>query len=242
MNDRQSIFSQPPACLCSVLLCCAGSFAVAGSAEDWEQMKQITPRGYACGFTARPLVIDGRLDEPAWQAAPWTEDFVDIEGSRKPRPRFRTRAKMLWDNGYLYIAAELQEPHLMGTVTKHDAVIFADNDFEVFINPDGNNHDYYELELNALNTTWDLYMSRPYKDGGKADDSFELTGIKTAVHLKGTLNNPADEDQGWCVEMAIPWAALAQHSHRRGPPADGDQWRIDFCAWNGGSTSSPASM
>ena len=158
----------------------------------------------------------------------WTEDFLDIEGPSNPKPRFRTRAKMLWDNDNLYIAAELEEPHVMGTVKKHDAVIFADNDFEMFINPDGDNHNYYELELNALNTTWDLFLSRPYKDGGKADDSFEFTGMKTAVRVKGTLNDPRDKDEGWCVEIAIPWKALAQHAHRQCPPRPGDQWRIDF--------------
>jgi hypothetical protein len=191
-------------------------------------MKLITPRGYVCGLASQPPAIDGRLDDPAWQAAPWTEDFLDIEGPSKPKPRFRTRAKMLWDKNYFYIAAELQEPHVMGTVARHDAVIFEDNDFEVFINPDGDNHNYYELELNALNTTWDLFLSRPYKDGGKADDSFELTGIKTAVRVKGTLNDPRDADEGWCVEIAIPWKALAQHAQRPCPPRAGDQWRIDF--------------
>ena len=191
-------------------------------------MKLITPRGYVCGFAAKPPVIDGRLDDPAWQAAPWTEDFLDIEGPSKPKPRFRTRAKMLWDNDYFYIAAELEEPHVMGTVKKHDAVIFADNDFEVFINPDGDNHNYYEMELNALNTTWDLFLPRPYKDGGKADNSFEFTGMKTAVRVNGTLNDPRDKDEGWCVEIAIPWKALAQHAHRQCPPRAGDQWRIDF--------------
>jgi hypothetical protein len=40
------------------------------------------------------IAIDGRLDDPAWRAAPWTGDFVDIEGAGKPRPRFRTRAKI----------------------------------------------------------------------------------------------------------------------------------------------------
>ena len=135
---------------------------------------------------------------------------------------------MLWDKNYLYIAAELEEPHVSATVTQHDAVIFQDNDFEVFINPDGTNHDYYELELNALNTTWDLYMSRPYKDGGKADDRFELTGMKSAVRVKGTLNDPANIDEGWCVEMAIPWKALAAHAHRPCPPLNGDQWRLGF--------------
>jgi len=203
-------------------------FAQAGSAEDWAKMKQITPRGYVCGFASRPPVIDGRLDDPAWQAAPWTEDFLDIQGAGMPKPRFRTRAKMLWDKDYFYIAAELQEPHVSATVAQHDAVIFQDNDFEVFINPDGDNHNYYELELNALNTTWDLYLARPYKDGGKADDAFEFTGMKTAVHVKGTLNDAHDKDDVWCVEIAIPWKALAQHAHRPCPPRAGDQWRIDF--------------
>ncbi len=191
-------------------------------------MKLITPRGYACGYAPQPPKIDGRLDDPAWQAAPWTEEFLDIQGPTKPRPRFRTRAKMLWDKENFYIAAELEEPHVMGTVTRHDAVIFADNDFEVFINPDGDNHNYYELELNALNTTWDLFLNKPYKDGGKADNSFELTGMKTAVRVKGTINDPRDRDEGWCVEIAIPWKALAQHAHVACPPRPGDQWRIDF--------------
>ena len=54
---------------------------------------------------------------------------------RSPTPRFRTRVKMLWDDKYLYIAAELEEPNVTGTLTKHDSVIFKDNDFEVFIKP-----------------------------------------------------------------------------------------------------------
>ncbi|MCH2149882.1 MAG: hypothetical protein MK095_10670, partial [Phycisphaerales bacterium] len=55
------------------------------------------PRAYVAGQAAVPPVIDGRLDDPAWAEAPWTDDFIDIEGDVKPVPRFRTRAKMLWD-------------------------------------------------------------------------------------------------------------------------------------------------
>ncbi len=228
MPYTSSFISRLSISVCCSLLCWSSVSWSVESPGDWDAMKPIVPRGYVCGFTDKPIVVDGRLDEPAWQAAPWTEDFVDIQGRSKPQPRFRTHAKMLWDNDNLYIGAELEEPHVMGTVKKHDAVIFADNDFEVFINPDGTNHDYYELELNALNTTWDLYMSRPYKDGGKADDSFEYAGMKTAVHVKGTINNPADKDEGWCVEIAIPWKALSKYAHRPCPPINGDQWRVGF--------------
>jgi hypothetical protein len=172
--------------------------------------------------------IDGKLDDAAWAAAPWTDDFVDIEGDAKPKPRLRTRAKMLWDDEYFYVAAELEEPHVWATLTQHDAVIFNDPDFEVFIDPNGDSHEYYEFEMNALDTGWDLFLPKPYKDGGKAQDSWEIPGLKTAVHVRGTINNPADQDEGWSVEIAFPWKALAEYAHRAAPPKPGDQWRVGF--------------
>lgn len=188
----------------------------------------IEPRGYVCCRATSPISIDGNLDKAAWKAVPWTEDFVDIEGDRKPKPRFRTRVKMLWDDDYLYIAAELDEPHVWGTLTQHDSVIFQDNDFEVFIDPDGDNHLYAELELNALNTTWDLLLPMPYRDGGMAVNAWEIHGLKTAVRIAGTLNDPRDTDRGWAVEIAWPWKNLKELTRQAAPPRDGDQWRINF--------------
>ncbi len=117
---------------------------------------QRQPRGYVAYRTASSISIDGKLDDSPWKAAQWSEAFVDIEGSTKPQPRHLTRVKMLWDQTYFYIGAELTEPHLWATLKEHDSVIFRDNDFEVFIDPNGDNHEYYELEINALGTTWDL--------------------------------------------------------------------------------------
>jgi hypothetical protein len=188
----------------------------------------VPPRGYVCYRADGPLRIDGRLDKPAWQKVPWAEDFVDIEGDARPRPRFRTRVKMLWDARYFYVGAELEEPHVWGTLTGHDSVIFRDNDFEVFIDPDGDNHEYYEFEINALNTGWDLFLTKPYKDGGSVLTSWEIPGLKTAVHIDGTLNDPRDRDRGWSVELAFPWAVLGEAAHRPAPPRDGDQWRVNF--------------
>ena len=135
---------------------------------------------------------------------------------------------MLWDDQYFYIGASLEEPHVWGTLTQHDAVIFQDNDFEIFLDPDGDNHEYYELEINALNTEWDLFLKKPYRDGGPAVNEWEIPGLKTAVHVEGTLNDPRDKDKFWSVEFAIPWKALAEYAHRPSPPHDGDQWRINF--------------
>ncbi|HLK55971.1 MAG TPA: carbohydrate-binding family 9-like protein [Chthonomonadaceae bacterium] len=188
----------------------------------------MNPKSYLCYRTDTPLELDGRLDKPAWQSASWTDDFVDIEGDLKPLPRFRTRVKMLWDDAYLYIGAEMEEPHVWATLAERDSIIFQDNDFEVFLDPDGDNHQYYELEINALNTVWDLLLIQPYRDGGPAVHGWNIVGLQTAVHVEGTLNDPTDQDQGWSVEMALPWKALAECAHCSCPPLDGDQWRINF--------------
>jgi hypothetical protein len=186
------------------------------------------PKGYVCHRAATPVTIDGKLTDDAWAAVAWSDPFVDIEGDKKPRPRHRTRVKMLWDDAALYIAAELEEPHVRATLTDHDAIIYHDNDFEVFLDPDGDSHLYGELELNALNTTFDLLLPKPYKDGGRAVIGWEITGLKTAVHVNGTLNDPSDADRGWTVEIRWPWAGLKELTGAPAPPRDGDQWRINF--------------
>ncbi|TMQ33056.1 MAG: hypothetical protein E6K70_15250 [Planctomycetota bacterium] len=188
----------------------------------------LEPKGYVCYRARGPVTIDGRLGGAAWRDVPWTDVFVDIEGASKPKPRLRTRVKMLWDDRYFYIGAELEEPHVWATLTQHDAVIFQDNDFEVFIDPNGDNHEYYEFEINALNTGWDLLLPRPYKDGGQAVNSWEIPGLKTAVHVDGTINDPRDIDKGWTVELAFPWKVLGELAYKPAPPHDGDQWRVNF--------------
>lgn len=185
------------------------------------------PLHYVAPRAPSPVKIDGLIDAQ-WTAAPWTTDFVDIEGAAKPKPRFRTRARMMWDAQYFYIAAELSEPHIWGTLTQHDSVIFHDNDFEVFIDPNGDSHEYFEFEINALNTGWDLFLPKPYKDGGSADNGWEIPGLRTAVSIKGTLNDPRDTDDAWAVELAIPWTAFGTRARMPLPPRNGDQWRVNF--------------
>jgi hypothetical protein len=194
-----------------------------------EPQVAFAPFEYVCRRAPAPIRVDGRLEEPAWADAEWTEVFGDIEGPAKPAPRFRTRVQMLWDESYLYIAAYLEEPHLWATLTERDSIIFQDNDFEVFIDPDGDTHAYYELEMNALNTVWDLLLVKPYRDGGPAVHSWDIQGLKTGVHLMGTLNDPADRDKAWTLEIALPFAVLRECiPGKPDRPAAGEQWRVNF--------------
>ena len=143
-------------------------------------MSQIIPEQYMCYRAKDPLTIDGHLTEASWKRARRTPLFVDIEGDKKPLPRFATRVAMLWDDDYFYFGADMEEPHVWGTLTKRDSVICNDNDFEIFIDPDDDGEHYMEFEINPLNVAWDLYLPKQYNRGGKADWGFDFEGIKHA--------------------------------------------------------------
>jgi hypothetical protein len=186
------------------------------------------PEHYLCRRAQEPLELDGRVDKSFWAAAEWTGDFVDIEGDLRPKPAKQTKVKMLWDDEYFYFAAELIEDQIWATLTERDSVIFHDNDFEIFIDPDGDSHRYYEFEINALNTVWDLLLVKPYRDGGPPVNSWDIAGLKTAVHIDGELNCPSAANRMWSIEVAMPWTSLRECAAGGRPPSSGEFWRVNF--------------
>ncbi|SDS29931.1 Carbohydrate family 9 binding domain-like [Paenibacillaceae bacterium GAS479] len=186
------------------------------------------PKHYVCRKSSEPLVLDGRLDKPFWSQVPWTDDFVDIEGDLRPKPTKQTRVKMAWDDEYFYFGAELIEDEIWATLTERDSVIFYDNDFEIFIDPDGDTHQYYEFEMNAFNTVWDLLLVKPYRDGGPPVNGWDIHGLKTAVHIDGEINKPGSANRKWSLEVAMPWSALKECAKNGRPPEAGEYWRVNF--------------
>lgn len=150
------------------------------------------------------IVIDGRLDDAAWEETPWSEPFEDIRGARHwSQPWFATKVKLRFDDQLLYVGAYVEETAVWANVSARNDVVFADNDFEVFVDADGSAHNYKEFEVNAANTTWNLWLDRPYRDGGhenstRVDPAFGFDmfgkGMGSAVYMKGTPNDPGT----WC--------------------------------------------
>ncbi|MDR3173025.1 MAG: carbohydrate-binding family 9-like protein [Treponema sp.] len=152
-----------------------------------------------------------------------------MEGDGKAAPRFQTRAKVLWDDGALYIGAELWGTELWGHITQRDAVIFRDNDFEIFIDPDSDTHVYVEFEMNILNTVWDLLLTKPYRDGGRPITSFDIKGLESAVMVEGEINNPRSDNRRWTVEVRMPFESLLECRGQGAlVPRPGDYWRLNF--------------
>ncbi|OPJ64591.1 carbohydrate-binding family 9-like protein [Clostridium oryzae] len=189
---------------------------------------EFAPKHYICKKAKEQPIIDGNLDKSFWADVQWTSYFEDIEGDLKPKPLKQTRLKMLWDDECLYFGAELEDDQIWATLRERDSVIFQDNDFEIFIDSSGETHHYYEFEMNAFNTIWDLMLTKPYRDNGKPINSWDIKGIKSAVKVYGAINNSDAKNTKWTVEIAMPWKSLIEMAGELRRPNCGEYWRINF--------------
>lgn len=192
---------------------------------DYNRLLKI-PLQYTILKTSEKIVVDGKDDEKDWGNAPWTPLFTDIENGVDVDAERKAQCKMLWDDGFLYVYAQLDEPDLWASLTEYDSPVFQDNAFEIFIDPDGSNFNYFEFEINANGTVWDLFLPKSYRNGGKNLTGWDIKGLQKTVQLNGTLNNPADKDKGWCIELAIPLKSVSMSGNEH--PRIGTIWRMNF--------------
>jgi hypothetical protein len=203
--------------------------------EVREPIISCNPPHYICRRSKLPYPGEpnGRLDKDFWRQAEEIADFHDIEGDSKPRPLKKTSVKLLWDDTYLYIGARLEDDEIWATVTGRDEIIFVDNDFEIFLSPCRSSHRYYEIEMNAMNTVWDLLMDKPARDQANRIVSWDIRGLKSAVYIDGKLNDPSWPNHFWSIELLIPWFSLRECTPFECLPNHiipdiGEQWRINF--------------
>lgn len=201
--------------------------------DDLKRIFSLVPQTYVVYQTKEKIKIDGKINEASWQKAEWTKDFNDIEGDIRPKPTYKTRAKMLWDGQYLYVMAELEDENIWAYQKKHDDIVFYDNDFEIFIDPDNDTRNYFEFETNAIKTVFDLFLPQPYRTVGFPLHTWDFKGIKVATSIDGTLNNGNDKDKKWTVELAIPFSAVS-FGMGDGKPKLEQAWRLGFSRveWN----------
>lgn len=199
-----------------------------------------------------PPRIDGILDEDCWAEASWSEPFKAI--STGLACGYETRISLLWDDEYLYAAYRVVDPDIRAqTVKPNEHVYVNDDDVELFIDL---GDFYYEVGINPINCTYQiqwtwldpvvksqnwahledllktpdyLYYTRRSSEmlGRIGNRDFDLPGLRHAVTAQGSINNPAVTDQGWTVELAVPWSGLVQLSAGTWkPPNEGSTLRI----------------
>lgn len=203
------------------LSCLLLSLPVTGICQQGDVLR---PLVYEAVSPKHAPVIDGKAGAKEWKDAAWSSAFTDISSASGPAPLYETRIKMLHDDSILYILAWMKEPHVTAAMTKHDDLLFKENDFEVFIDADGDGKNYVEIEINAAGTVMDLKLDKPYSEGGKADMEWDTPGLLTAVQVDGTLNDDRDTDKGWYAELSVPLSRLLD----AGQQMKDHSWRINF--------------
>lgn len=187
---------------------------------------------YTVKRTDVPIVIDGKLDEAEWDSALLTDPFVTQESGANVV--VKTQAKLLWDNDYLYIGFIASDPDIWGKMTSRDSHLWNEEPVEVFIDPNNDKHDYIEFEFNPLGTELDIFMNKSYTEGGTANFGWNLAGLRSAVSIAGTLNDPSDTDTAWYCEIAIPFSGIATKitTPLNNPPIAGETWRLNLARYN----------
>jgi hypothetical protein len=184
-------------------------------------------RSAECRWATGPIVIDGKADEAAWDKAQVLKDFAVYWQKRQPKTA--TKARLLWDENYLYFTADMEDTDLYADVKERNGMTWNNDVFELFFKPRKDKLAYYEFQVNAANTQLELFL--PSRGSGGYQRFAPLTkfGMKSAVKLRGTLNNWQDKDEGWTVEGRIPLTAFETSGDK---PKAGDKWRFALCRYD----------
>jgi hypothetical protein len=184
-------------------------------------------RSAECRRASGPIKIDGVLDEAAWEKAQVLKDFA-VYWEHRPA-KTATKARLLWDDNYLYFAAEMEDSDLYADVTQRNGMTWTNDVFELFFKPSEKRLAYYEFQVNAANTQLELFLPSRGSGGYQRFGPLTKFGTESAVKLAGTLNDPADKDKGWTVEGRIPLSAFLNSGDK---PQPGAKWRFALCRYD----------
>jgi lysophospholipase L1-like esterase len=185
-------------------------------------------REVACRWAPAPPTIDGRLDDPAWEAAAVIEHFPAFwRGADTGRG---TRARLLWDKDALYFAATMTDAELRSFGTKRNDTLWKGDVFELFFKPFEDRPAYYEFQVNPKSVILELPFTRRGEDFATVAAKPTL-GMTAVARAEGTVDQPGDRDGGWSVEGRIPWSAFAPTGGR---PEPGAAWRFALCRYDYG--------
>ncbi|MHB1459326.1 MAG: family 10 glycosylhydrolase [Armatimonadota bacterium] len=152
----------------------------------------------------QPITIDGQLED-LWQRVVPAMISTTNMGDHVSKP---TQIRIAYDASNLYVCLAVARP--LSEVRKptaiyHDAPVFQDDSFEVFIDPAGTGNSYFHFAVNMIGVKFEQKVFDTKWDG---DWNCAVTR----------------NDDIWCAEFAIPYSSLGVT-----PPSIGDVWCVNFC-------------
>ena len=158
------------------------------------------------------ITVDGLLDEPAWRSAPIADGFIQSEPRTGEPASERTEVRVLFDADRLYIGAYLHDRTPGGIVV---------NDIRKDFNPD--QQDDFEVILDTFHDHRNGYVFLTNLAGARADQQVANEGREINTSWDGVWTVKTRRvDDGWVVEMAIPFRTLRFDFSRA------ENWGINF--------------
>lgn len=154
--------------------------------------------------------IDGVLDEPAWNQAPFASGFTELEPIPGKTARFDSEIRVMYDDFSLYISAVLFDPaqdSILKELSPRDQIGNTDW-FVIQIDP----YNTGQLAFEFLLTASGVQVERKVQSPNRRDVTWDAVWMS---HVRIT-------DQGWIAEIEIPYSAL------RFPSGSNKDWSINF--------------
>lgn len=169
-----------------------------------------------------PITIDGDLRD--WDASGRTEAFVDTMSGAPSS--ITPSARLRWDDEALYVAVSIDDPLLRAPGMNQDDHLWEHDCLELMIDPDGDGERYIELQISPRNVVFDTWFDT-YRSPQPVGHVEWSSGMRTAVHLRGTVDDES-ADEGYDVELAIPWTAFGIAGMSGDAPAAGSEYRFQL--------------
>jgi hypothetical protein len=165
-------------------------------ARDIYGHKVAVPSAMAARRTS-PIVLDGRLNDPAWQTVQPITDFKQIDPEEGKPGSQRTEVRFLFDEDALYVGAKMYDSEGARGVTTR--LVRRDDSFD---------SDYFEIVIDGYHD----HLGRAFFDVNPSGSKGDNIGVGTSCCDPSwdpiwEAATRIDED-GWTAEIRIPFSQL----------------------------------
>lgn len=229
----------------ALAFCTATAFAFTTMAQEpqSDDGAKFKDRPMKAAFSAKPVVIDGKLDDDVWKNATVYEMSLPVDTSSSSLPEYLNKRKsktvqegakvrIAWDKDYIYISAEMTDSDLHCYGEEDQLHYYSLGDvLEIFLKPENNDNETWYWELYAApngKKTALFFPGAGCKIFPEAN-MHPIEGQKTGTICNGTLNVWEDKDKNWTAEMSVPIKTLTSRGEKVGP---GSKWKILVARYN----------
>jgi hypothetical protein len=154
------------------------------------------------------IIVDGVRNDPGWENAEIRSLDYFYRGDRAPDKQ-KSTFRMLWDEGYIYLFYDCEDTSLTARETIPDSRPYLDDCAEFFCLPVPDSLNlHFGFEINLYKAAFDYVIIMNFYNDRYAFIKSYNPAYKAELSYQGTINDNADKDKGWQMEIAIPFSAF----------------------------------